>query len=125
LAKKELAALYARTNVLVFPSVFEEPFGKTQIEAMAAGLLVISSGNGGARDIIRDGETGLFFRNNDSVDLAEKLASVQRDPDRAGQIALAGQEASFRFTTAASVDRLEEIFVDLVKSATSVPQVTV
>ena len=117
LAKKELAALYARTNVLVFPSVFEEPFGKTQIEAMAAGLLVISSGNGGARDIIRDGETGLFFRNNDSADLAEKLAQMQRQPELATQIAAAGQEDAFRFTTAASVDRLEAIIEELVTVA--------
>src|SRR5690606_2510822 len=36
LDKTELGALFARTNVLVFPSVFDEPFGKTQIEAMAA-----------------------------------------------------------------------------------------
>ncbi len=119
LAKRELAALYARCNVLVFPSVFEEPFGKTQIEAMAAGLLVISSGNGGARDIIHDGETGLFFRNNDSVDLAEKLAAMHREPERAEQIALAGQERSFRFTTGASVDRLEAIIDELVASAKS------
>ncbi len=120
-AKRELAALYARCNVLVFPSVFEEPFGKTQIEAMAAGLLVLSSGNGGAGDIIRDGETGLFFRNNDSVDLAEKLAAMHRDPARAAQIALAGQENSFRFTTAASVDRLDKIFAELVTAATAAP----
>ena len=125
LAKRELAALYARCNVLVFPSVFEEPFGKTQIEAMAAGLLVLSSGNGGAGDIIRDGETGLFFRNNDSVDLAEKLVAMHRDPARAAQIALAGQENSFRFTTAASVDRLEEILAELVTAATAAPLVAV
>ncbi len=119
LAKTELAALYARSNVLVFPSVFEEPFGKTQIEAMAAGLLVISSGNGGATDIVCDGETGRFFRNNDSADLAEKLAEAHRDPEAAGQIALAGQEFSFRFTTAASVDRLEEILAELIDAAKS------
>ncbi|MCX6954453.1 MAG: glycosyltransferase, partial [Verrucomicrobia bacterium] len=117
LAKKELAALYARSNVLVFPSVFEEPFGKTQIEAMAAGLVVISSGNGGALDIIRDGETGLFFRNKDSLDLAAKLTFVHDQPARAAAIALAGQADAFRFTTAASVDRLEEILQELVLAA--------
>jgi glycosyltransferase involved in cell wall biosynthesis len=117
LGKKELAALYARSNVLVFPSVFEEPFGKTQVEAMAAGLMVISSGSGGAREIIRDGKTGLYFRNNDARDLAERLVSVHRQPVLAEKIALAGQAEAFRFTTQASVDRLETIIEELIAAA--------
>jgi glycosyltransferase involved in cell wall biosynthesis/SAM-dependent methyltransferase len=117
LAKRELAALFARSNVLVFPSVFEEPFGKTQIEAMAAGLAVVSSGSGGAREIIRDGETGLLFKGGDSRDLAEKLVRLHRQPDYAAKLAAAGQADVFRFTTGASVDRLETLFQELITAA--------
>ena len=120
LAKKELAALYARSNVLVFPSVFNEPFGKAQIEAMAAGLLVVSSGNGGSRDIIRDGETGLFFQNNNWADLAEKLTRAHQQPELAAQIAAAGQAEAFRYTTAASVDKLEIILSQMVAASSDV-----
>lgn len=117
LAKQELAALYARSNVLVFPSVFEEPFGKTQIEAMAAGLLVISSGTGGSREIVRDGETGLIFKSGDAADLALKLATAQANPAAADTIAAAGQADAFRFSTRASVERLESICEELIGDA--------
>lgn len=113
LAKAELAALYARSNVLVFPSVFEEPFGKTQIEAMAAGLLVVSSGSGGAREIIEHGKTGLLFKAGDPRSLAERLAGAHRNPAAAEKIALAGQARAFEFTTGASVSRIEAIFDEM------------
>lgn len=117
LGKGELAALFARSNVLVFPSVFAEPFGKTQIEAMAAGMLAVSSGSGGAGEIIRHAENGLLFRAGDARDLAEKLAAVHRQPAAAAKIAAAGQASAFRFTTAASVDRLEALFQELITAA--------
>ncbi|WP_415911105.1 glycosyltransferase [Oleiharenicola sp. Vm1] len=117
LGKAELAALYARSNVLVFPSVFEEPFGKTQIEAMAAGLLVVSSGSGGASEIIEHGKTGLLFPGGDARVLAERLAAAHRHPAAAEKIALAGQARAFEFTTEASVDRIEAIFADLLAVA--------
>jgi glycosyltransferase involved in cell wall biosynthesis len=117
MGKRELAGLFARSNVLVFPSVFEEPFGKTQIEAMAAGLLVVSSGSGGASEIIENGKTGLLFKGGDARDLAEKLLSAHRNQRAAEQIALAGQARAFEFTTEASVDRLERIFDELLALA--------
>jgi glycosyltransferase involved in cell wall biosynthesis len=117
LSKSELAALYARSNVLVFPSLVDEVFGKTQVEAMAAGLVVISTGSGGAREVIRDGVTGLLVKSDDAGALSEALARVQRDPARAEKIAAAGQADAFRFTTAASVDRLENLIQELIATA--------
>ena len=62
-----------RICVLVFPSRFEEPFGISQVEALAAGLVVVSTGTGGAKEIVRDGIDGLLFRAGDEADLAAKL----------------------------------------------------
>lgn len=117
LDKAELAALYARSNVLVFPSVFEEPFGKTQIEAMAAGLLVISSGSGGASEIVEHGKTGLLFKAGDARALAERLAAAHQNPAASEKVALAGQARAFEFTTEASVDRIEAVFDELLAVA--------
>ena len=44
------------------------------LEAMHAGLLVISSNVGGVPFIIRDGENGLLFRSDQAGQLAEKMA---------------------------------------------------
>lgn len=54
----ELPALYAAHDVFLFPSL-EDTFGVVLLEAMAAGLPVISSPHAGAtRDFVRTGENG-------------------------------------------------------------------
>jgi glycosyltransferase involved in cell wall biosynthesis/SAM-dependent methyltransferase len=105
-----LAAMFSRCNTLVFPSVFEEPFGKTQIEAMAAGLAVVSSGTGGTPEIVRPEVNGLLFKSRDAADLARQLRLLPQDPVRWARLASQGQTDAYRFTTAESVRRIEAFF---------------
>ena len=56
----ELRALYAGAKALLFPGI--EDFGIVPVEAQAAGTPVIALGKGGALETVKDGETGLFFR---------------------------------------------------------------
>lgn len=115
LDRRGLAELFERSNVLAFPSSFEEPFGISQVEAMAAGLTVISSGTGGSREIVRDGTDGLLFRVNDHEDLAARLKDLSDDPAAWARLARAGQERAFAFTVARSVDRIEATFEELLE----------
>jgi glycosyltransferase involved in cell wall biosynthesis len=55
-----LSEYLKRCRALILPAT--EDFGMTSIEAQAAGRPVIAFGNGGALESIREGETGLFFR---------------------------------------------------------------
>ena len=57
---EELRSLYAGARALIFPGL--EDFGIVPVEAQAAGTPVIAFGEGGALETVRDGETGLFFR---------------------------------------------------------------
>lgn len=58
--REELRALYAGAKALLFPGV--EDFGIVPVESQAAGTPVIAYGRGGALETVREGETGLFFR---------------------------------------------------------------
>lgn len=113
LGRQKLAALYARSNVMVFPSVFEEPFGKSQIEAMASGLVVISSGTGGSTEIVTHGNNGLIFENNNPQDLAQKLLYLSQNRERARELAAQGHENAFNFTTTRSIKKLETLIAQL------------
>lgn len=93
--------------------MFEEPFGISHVEAMAAGLAVVSSGTGGSREIVRDGVDGLLFKPEDHTDLAVKLKSLTDDPARWAALARAGQARSLDFTVGRSVDRIEATFEEL------------
>jgi glycosyltransferase involved in cell wall biosynthesis len=65
-------------------AMVSEPSGcpNASIEAMAAGLAVVATDVGGARDQIVDGETGLLVPRGDSAALGEAIAELVRDPER-------------------------------------------
>ena len=109
-----LAALFARHNVLVFPSQFPEPFGISQVEAMASGLAVVSSGTGGAKEIIRDDVDGLLFKADSPNDLAEKLYSLVRDPERMARLQKSAQARAVEFSVDNSALRIEQLMEEMI-----------
>ncbi len=70
---QELSRLYAKARGLLFPQV--EDFGIAAVESLAAGTPVIAYGQGGAKEIVEEGKTGLFFDRQAPA----SLASVLRD----------------------------------------------
>ena len=115
LPRKRLKGLFARHNVLVFPSVFQEPFGHSQVYAMAAGLTVVSSGTGGAREIVEHRKSGLIFESENSESLARELLWLAENPDKWRKIAREGQKRAMeKFDIEKSVDRLEQEFLTLI-----------
>jgi glycosyltransferase involved in cell wall biosynthesis len=80
--REGLPELYRQHSVLLFPSVWDEPMGISILEAMASGLMVISSGTGGSAELFDDGESGLRFKSEDSQDFSEKLEMILGNPER-------------------------------------------
>lgn len=113
LDRRGLAALFARSNVLVFPSRFQEPFGISQVEALAAGLVVVSSGTGGAREIIRDRVDGLLFNAGDDADLANKLTLLARSPDTMARLQRQGQARAMTYSVSNSVRKIEALAAEM------------
>ena len=118
LDRRGLSGLFARCNVLVFPSVFQEPFGISQVEAMAAGLTVVGSGTGGSGEVLRDGVDGLLFKAEDHEALAACLRRLIVDRAAWQRMALSGRARARDFTVARSVDRIEAVFEELIMQKT-------
>jgi glycosyltransferase involved in cell wall biosynthesis len=64
---------YAVCDMMVVPSIWEEPSGIVPIEAMATGKPVLASRVGGLKHRIVDGKTGYLVEKNNPKDLAEKI----------------------------------------------------
>lgn len=119
LDRRGLAALFARSNVLVFPSEFQEPFGIAQVEALAAGLVVVSSGTGGAKEVIRDGVDGLLFAAGDSAELAARLRGLANDPGLMRRLQRSGQARAATFSVDRAVRTIEALAAEMTAALTT------
>jgi len=89
---KEMVVTYRGSNVVVFPSVYLDPFGLVVIEAMAAQKPVVATCYGGAHEIVVDGETGYIVNPNNIDSFAEKILGLLKDEARAQMMGQKGRE---------------------------------
>ncbi len=114
LDRSHLKTLFFTHNVLAFPSQFDEPFGISQVEAMAAGMVVVSSGTGGTREVVEDEVSGLLVPADRSSALASALAGLRENDERWRSLAQAGRERARKvFDIRRSVDQIESVFAEL------------
>ncbi len=74
LPDEELRRLYRGARAAILPGV--EDFGIVPLEAMACGTPVVAYGDGGALDTVKDGETGVFFREATAAALSHAIDRV-------------------------------------------------
>lgn len=107
--REQMPAVFARHDVLLFPSVWEEPLARVVQEGMACGLVVIGTTTGGTPEILCDGENGLTFEAENAQMLAEKIVQVVDDAALRQRLAQAGRKTvEARFTLERMVDEVEE-----------------
>ena len=69
----KMIEFYNNIDILVFPSLYKEAFGMVVAEAMSNGILPISTGVGGAIEVITHGIDGLLVEPGESMDLYRKI----------------------------------------------------
>ena len=77
-AREEVLRRLSGAAAAVFPSLWEN-FPYSCLEAMASAVPVIASDTGGFREIIREGDSGLFFTPPDHGELADRLRTLLDD----------------------------------------------
>lgn len=116
IAHEQIHGLYQAADCFVCPSQRHESFGLVNVEAMASGLPVIASDNGGIREIIRSGHNGyLAGRYREALPFARLLLRLGRNPALAARIGLQGRSDALRtFEWSHTAYRLEELYGSLV-----------
>lgn len=87
--RTDVAELFARADIAVFPSLFEG-FGLPAAEAMACGAPVIVSDGGALPEVV--GEAGLVTPAGNDEALADTIASLLADPQRREALGRAGAQ---------------------------------
>lgn len=75
----ELLNYLHQAALAVIPSR-REPFGIVALELMAAGKAIIASRTGGLTELLSEGQTALFFENENAEELADKILTLDKDP---------------------------------------------
>lgn len=108
-------SFFARSDIFVLPT-FKECFPLVVLEAMACGLPVVSTSEGGIPDIVVEGETGFLVQRKNVEALVEKVELLIRDGNLREQLGRAGKA---RFMELYSMETFEDNFVRILKNAAS------
>ena len=99
-------------DVLCLPS-YQEPFGRSIVEAMALGRPVVASRVGGIPEIITDGTDGLLVPAGDPDALASAIARLVDDPSLRRELGAAARATvRTRFDVAVLTRRLQALLLE-------------
>lgn len=100
----------SRARLLVFPSIWYEPFGMALVEAYARGVPVLASRLGSLPDLVPD-TAGVLFEPGDARALSQSVAALWRDPVRLQRLSEGAHRLwSERHAPAQHLDQLEHIY---------------
>lgn len=112
--RQDIPRLLLAADLLCFVPAQPEPFGRTVIEGMAAGLPVIAAATGALPDLVSAEETGLLVPPADPAALAAALRRLLSAPDLAATMGQAGRrQAGQRFGIEQQTAELAAIYATL------------
>ncbi len=111
----EIADMYRVADVVVYPSIFEEPFGLVMLEALASGTPIVVTRSGGMPEVIEDGFNGFVVPRRDYHALADRCLLILEDPIEAARLAANGlRRARERFSLPVMVENTLDVYRQLV-----------
>jgi spore coat protein SA len=88
----ELELFFEAADLLIFPSIWQEPFGKVLLEAMSYELPIIASAVGAVPEIIQHDNNGLLFSPGDSNALSDAVNYLLNDTLKLRKLAINGRQ---------------------------------
>jgi len=73
---EQLKNLYSHAKALIFSS--EEDYGLVPLEAQACGIPVIAFGKGGVLETVKDGVTGIYFKEQVVESVIESIQQLEK-----------------------------------------------
>lgn len=109
----EIGKIFAKTDILIVPSICMENSPLTIREAFMSRTPVIASDIGGLSEMVHDGKTGLLLKVGDSRDLFEKIKYFINNPSEVERMS---KEIKKVKTIGENTKEIEAIYKDLIST---------
>lgn len=83
---EKLKYLYSAVDIVVLPSVWQDPCPLVVLEAMASGTCLISTAVGGVPEVLKDGVNGLLVKPGNAVEIAQAVGEILNNPIKKAEI---------------------------------------
>ncbi len=111
--REDIPQILRVSDIFVLPSL-REAFGLVLLEAMASGVIVVATDNGGAKDIIEHGKSGYLVPPANSDRLADVIRTILINPDQKMDIEKAALErVKTHFTAEVMAGETAEVYEKL------------
>lgn len=88
----ELPWVYNYSDVVIYPTIGEEPFGLVPVEGMSCAVPVVVTRSGGLVESVVDGETGFIIEKRDPQALADRIIRLLKDKELAARLGRQGRQ---------------------------------
>lgn len=106
--RDRLPGIYRDHQILLFPSIWDEPFSLTLLEAMSSGLAVVGTNTGGSSEILNDQINALIFEKANARACAEQATRLIRNPELHNKLRRNGRRTvEERFRLEDMVERID------------------
>jgi glycogen synthase len=108
LSRERTVEMMQNAMSVISPSIFDEPFGNTNIEALASGAVLIASDAGAIHEIIEHGKSGLIFERSNIDELVNHMLLVLKNETLRKSLCAHGLERVHEmFTQDRVIDQVE------------------
>lgn len=116
MSRESLLAAYADTDAVLFPVVWDEPWGLVPLEAMGVGRPVVATGRGGSAEYLRDGENCLLAAPGDVGAWAVAIRRLADDTALRARLREGGAATAARHTAGDFDRRVEAALAEVSRS---------
>jgi len=114
-SQEELKTYLAAADMFVLNTVYEG-FSHQLLEAMAAGVPVITTNAGGNPELIKQGENGFMVKYNDELNLTEAIKALFEHQDIREKFIEEGKKTAEKFTVKKMAEETTQVLNSLIQS---------
>jgi glycosyltransferase involved in cell wall biosynthesis len=111
ISHKEAQTFFALADVVVVPSIWQEPLSRVLLEGMNFSKPLVATRVGGTPEAVIDGKTGLLVERGDDKALAKAIITILKDRHRAEVMGREGKKLlEERFAVEKNIVRLLKVY---------------